>query len=151
MGLYKIPDSEQSASQRNFKAILCRTADTATYTEYEVARLMSHFFEHLAFYVSQGRPVSIPAFGRFGGKMYKSKQIGELPRPYPAFSASVGFRNDTLVGCPRNLDLVKPLESHRKRCCVTTVEKGARASQRVITGMEAFRSRLRLSNKHLLD
>lgn len=151
MGMVRIPHSSTAESNKYLQEAVDYAAEKMGSDEFAVAEMMSHFLERIAFHVSCGHTITIPGFGRFGVQVYIcKKKVDPLPpRPYPAFSAAIGFRNDTLVSCPCNPDLAKPIKTHRMKAHPTSVRDSGKENRRTMTAMAKFRTDLRAQKKRL--
>lgn len=151
MGLVSIPHSSKADCGKYLQEAVEYTADKTGSSEFLTAEMMSHFLERIAYHVSMGRSITIPGFGKFGVQMFisKMKENPPLPRPYPAFSGSQGFRNDTILGCPLDPELTRPIRQHRKRGHPSSTKYDGRDRRSVATGMEKLRNDLQAQKKRL--
>lgn len=98
MGLLRMPCGmsklrDVQAAQR----CIARAASDMGMTEFQVAMVLSFFLESVCEEVGKNRLVTLPGFGTFGPQAWfpRPGPLGSkmLPHCYPAFSASIPFRN----------------------------------------------------------
>jgi len=137
--MLRIPFAPNQESAAGLREVIKRTARSIGLNEFQVAMVVSHFFDSLADAVGRGEIVTIPTLGKFSPWAWKQK-FGDqrefvVPRFIPARSFSKKVRLECLVSNACN----RVAENYRKN---NTNTSGMMTSARTFTAMKAFRERL---------
>ena len=127
--------------QRNALAhVVEGAAEAAGIGPYQLAVIMTHFFEQLALAVAAGETVTIPGFGQFVPVAWQPHDATQPKVALPRFLAATGFKQEVRQHCPitkaQNLDVSAYLRRHATRIARSMTR--ARTS----SAMDAMRHRL---------
>lgn len=103
-------------------------------TDYDVAMVVAYWLEQVAAEVAAGRLVVIPGFGAFGALRHRTKR-GLDGDWFPAFLASVGFRNEVRYGNPPSPETLERFMRFRHNHNWVN----SRVNRRVHSAMRQFR------------
>lgn len=113
-------------------------------TDYDSAAVLTYFLERVALEVAAGRLVVIPGFGAFGPLRHRKKD-GLTGDWFPAFLASIGFRNEVRYGNPPSPETVERFLRFRRN----HNRVNARVRRRVHSAMRQFRDDVRKQRRRL--
>ena len=146
--LLDIPFFADARWSAPFHSCIRRAADETGRNEFEVAIVMSYFFQELTEQVAMNRVVRIPGIGVFGVKLYYPRNDPHaLGRTYPAFSGSSAFRNYVATCCPPIGAAVDAIDRHRRHNHPSS--RPDRSTDRPHTALRAFRERVRAQGRRI--
>ena len=148
MMMVRVPFSGKSEAGQPLLRCVRRAALETGLTDFQVAMVVSFFFEELANEVGAGRVVRVPGIGAFGALLWRPRHGPDAPAyAYPAFSGSDAFRQQVKWECPADGAADRTLRRHRQSRHPSGAD--GRQSRRTRSAMRAFRERVRAQARRL--
>ena len=126
-----------AAQTESYRRCLSNTASVYGYSEWQLAILVSHFLEAVAFELSQGNEIVIDGFGVLSPTTWKSKKKGLAAFTKVFFHSSRELTRLVSSSVPGSKETNQIVERYRKR------HLSDHSSRRVFTAMQAYRNQLR--------
>lgn len=137
----KLPFFAKSTDAQPLVRVIEAVAARHGCSTYEVALMMTTFFESVADEVCHGRVVTLPGFGKFGAALIERKSDlarDPTPRCKPAFSPSNGFIQQVRTCAPATPAAKRKLDRHRRRNHPSS--RPGRSASRVFASAAAARA-----------